>query len=158
MSRQVSEGFGGCLIAEASQTGAIVVGEEDLGIGVAFGVVEKAAVVGGTVLRHAAEVLAEAAVEAFDHAVGLRMEGLGEAVLDGVMGAGPVERVPSRRLAFGLSLHVDGEAVGEFGAPGLRRGRLLSVRMVWTVSGKPARKRSRNPAAVSARRSGKIPR
>jgi transposase InsO family protein len=34
--------------------------------------VEKAAVVGGTVFRHPVEMLAEASVEALDHAVGLR--------------------------------------------------------------------------------------
>src|SRR5260221_636130 len=41
-------------------------------VGVAFGMVEKAAVVGGTVFRHPVEMLAEASVEALDHAVGLR--------------------------------------------------------------------------------------
>jgi hypothetical protein len=50
-------------------------------------VVEKAAVVGGTILRHPAQMLAEAPVEALDHAVGLRPEGLGEAVGDGALGA-----------------------------------------------------------------------
>ena len=75
MSREFSEEFGGRLIVKASQAGAIVVGDEGVEIGVAFGMVEKAAVVGGAVLRHAAEMLAEAAVEALDHAVGLRAEG-----------------------------------------------------------------------------------
>ena len=70
--RQVSEGFGGGVVVETLQTGAMVVGDEGVEIGIAFGVVEKAAVVGGAVLRDAAEVLAEAAVEAFDHAPRLR--------------------------------------------------------------------------------------
>ena len=82
MSREFSEELGGRLIIEASQAGAIVVGDESVEIGVAFGVVEKAAVMSGAVLRHAAEVVTEAAIEALDHAVGLRPEGPGEAMID----------------------------------------------------------------------------
>src|SRR5690242_10838155 len=93
VSREFSEEFGGCLVVEASQSGAVVIGDEGVEVGVAFGMVEKAAVVGGAVLRHAAEMLAHAAFEALDHAVGLRPEGLGEAVGDGARGAGAVERV-----------------------------------------------------------------
>src|SRR4051794_18707317 len=63
VSREFSEEFGRCLVIEASQAGAIVVGDEGVQVGVAFAMVEKAAVVGGAVLRHAAEMLAEAAVE-----------------------------------------------------------------------------------------------
>jgi HTH-like domain len=49
-----------------SQAGAIVIGDEGVEKGIAFGVVVEAAVVGGTIRREAVEVLAEAAVEAFD--------------------------------------------------------------------------------------------
>src|ERR1700731_2781206 len=87
VSREFGDELGGCLVVKASQAGAIVVGDEGAEVGIAFGMVEKAAVVGGTVLRHAAEMLAEAAVEAFDHAVGLRPEGLGEAMGDVALGA-----------------------------------------------------------------------
>ena len=80
LSREFGEKLGGRLVVKTSQAGAIVVGDEGVEIGIAFGMVEKAAVEGGTVLRHAAEMLAEAAVEAFAHAIGLRPEGLGEAV------------------------------------------------------------------------------
>jgi hypothetical protein len=69
VSREFSEEFGGRLVVEASQAGVIVVGDEGVEVGVTFGMVEKAAVVGDAVLRHPAEMLAEAAVEAFDHAV-----------------------------------------------------------------------------------------
>ena len=69
MSREFSEQLSGCAIFDASQPGAIVVGDEGGQVGVAFGMVEKTAVVGGAVLRHAAQMLAEAAVEALDHAV-----------------------------------------------------------------------------------------
>jgi hypothetical protein len=85
-------------------------------VGIAFGMAEKAAVVGGTVLRHPGEMLAEAAVEALDHAVGLRPEGLGEAVGNGARGADPVEEVVARGSILGFCLFVDGEAVGELGA------------------------------------------
>jgi hypothetical protein len=70
VSREISEEFGGRLVSEASQTGAIVVGDEGVEIGVAFGMVAKAAV--GPQLRSAVEMLAEAAVEALDHAPRLR--------------------------------------------------------------------------------------
>ena len=116
VSREFSEEFGGWLVIEASQAGAIVIGDEGVQVGVAFGMVEKAAVVGGAVLRHTAEVLAEAAVEALDHAVGLRPEGPGKAVGDGALGADPVEGVLARGFVVGFSLFVDGEAVGELGA------------------------------------------
>jgi len=69
VSREFSEEFGGRLVVEASQAGAIVVGDEGVEVGVTFGMIEKAAVVGGAVLRHPTQMLAEASVEAFDHAV-----------------------------------------------------------------------------------------
>ena len=86
------------------------VGDEGEEVGIAFGVVEEAAVMGGAVLRHAAQMVAEAAVEAFDHAVGLRVKGAGEAVSDGARGASTIEGMGARRLVFGLGFLVDGEA------------------------------------------------
>jgi hypothetical protein len=115
VSREFSEELGRSLVVETSQTGAIVVGDEGEEVGVAFGMVEKAAVVSGAVLRHAGKMLAEAAVEALDHAVGLRPERLGEAG-DGARGAGAVERMVARGSVLGFGLLVDGEAVGELGA------------------------------------------
>jgi hypothetical protein len=116
VSREFSEEFGGRLVVEASQAGAIVVGDEGVEVGVTFGMIEKAAVVVGAVLRHPTQMLAEASVEAFDHAVGLRPEGLGEAVGDGALGADPVEGVLAGGFVLGFALFVDGEAVGELGA------------------------------------------
>ncbi len=116
MSREFSEEFGGRLVIEASQSGAVVIGDEGVEVGVAFGMVEKAAMVGGAVLRHATEMLAKAAVEALDHAVGLRPERLSEAVGDGARGAGAVERVLAGGSVVGFGFLVDGEAVGELGA------------------------------------------
>src|SRR5216683_1655098 len=68
VSREFGEELGGRVVIEGSQTGAIVIGDEGVEIGIAFGMVDKAAMVNGTVLRHAFEVLGEAAVEALDHA------------------------------------------------------------------------------------------
>ena len=62
MSREISEEFGGGLVVEASQAGTVVVGDEGVEVGIAFGMVNKAAVVGGAVLRHAGEMLAGVAV------------------------------------------------------------------------------------------------
>src|SRR5580692_8487309 len=116
VSREISQGLGGCLVVEASQPGVIVVVDEVEEIGVSFGMIDKAPVVGGPVLRQAAKMLAEAAVEAFDHAVGLRVEGLGEAMGDAMPLAELVEEVMARGFVLGFARLIDGEAVGELGA------------------------------------------
>ena len=116
MSREFSEQLSGRLVTEASQAGAVVVGDKGVEVGVTFGVIQKAAVVGGAVLRHAVEMLAEAAVEAFDHAIGLRPERAGEAVGDGALRANSVKGMLPGGFVVGLALFVDGKAVGEFGA------------------------------------------
>src|ERR1700738_3825780 len=116
MSRKFSKELGRSLVVETSQTGAIVAGDEDVKAGIAFGMAEEAAVVGGAVLRHPGKMLAEAAVEALDHAVGLRPGGLGEPVGEGAGGVDPVEGGVPRGSVLGFCLLVDGEAVGELGA------------------------------------------
>ena len=88
--------------------------------------------------------LGDAAVEALDHAVGLRVPGLDQAMLDAAGGAGLIEGVPAGRLA----LAGGAEAVGN-SFP-------LSVSTVRTTNGALACKRSRNPAAVAAVLSGRI--
>ena len=62
VSRKFSKELGRSRVVETSQTGAIVVGDEGVETGIAFGMAEKAAVVGGAVLRHPGKMLAEAAV------------------------------------------------------------------------------------------------
>ena len=62
VSREFSEELGGCLVIETAQAGVIVVGNEGVEVGIAFGVVAKAAMVGGAVLRQPVEMLAKAAV------------------------------------------------------------------------------------------------
>ena len=114
VSREISEELGGCLVAEASQTGAIVVGDEGVEVGVAFGMVAKAAM--GPQLRSLLKMLAEAAIEAFDHAVGLRVKRTDQTVDDAMPGAGAIEGVVARWFVVRLELFVDGKAIGEFGA------------------------------------------
>jgi hypothetical protein len=63
-----------------------------------------------------ADGLADPAVEALDHAIGLGMEGLGEAVLDSGLCAHPVEGMITGGFVLGLAGHVDSEAVGELGS------------------------------------------
>src|SRR5712691_7736998 len=91
LSREIGHSLGGCLVVEASQSGVIVVGDEGVEIGISLGMVEEASVMGGAVLRHTVEVLGEAAIEAFDHAVGLRPEGSGQPVRDTVAAADDIE-------------------------------------------------------------------
>src|SRR4051812_32973921 len=64
----------------------------------------------------AADGVDDAAVEAFDEAVGLRSIGPGQAVVDLVLGADAIEWMVSGRPIARLVLHVDGEAVGELTA------------------------------------------
>ncbi len=52
------------------------------------------------------------AVEALHYAVGLRVKGLGELMLDALGGADLIEGVASGGLAY----HIGGEAIGELGA------------------------------------------
>ncbi len=94
--------------------------------------IEKAAVVGGAVLRHAVEMLAEAAVEALDHAIGLRPERAGEAVGDGVLGASRSKGCWPEGLSWGLAfLSTAKRSVNS---------EPLSVSTVWTLSAKRSRK------------------
>src|SRR6266852_5956442 len=116
VSREVSQGLGGCLVVKTSQAGSIVVIDEGVEVGISFGMVEEASMMGGAVLRHAVEMLADPAIEALDHAVGLRPEGSGQPVGDAVAATDDIEEVVSGGFVLGLGLFVDGEAVGEFGA------------------------------------------
>ncbi len=123
VSGEISEEFGRCLIAEASQAGAIVVGNKGVEVGVAFGMVAKAAM--GAQLRSAVEMLAEAAVKAFDQAVGLRAEGADQTVGDPTLGADAIEGMLAGGFVVRLEPFVDGEAVGELGASGFRTGQAV---------------------------------
>src|SRR5713101_5679669 len=113
VSREIGQGFGGCLVVEASQAGSIVVGDEGVEVGVALSVIEEASMVGGAVLRHTVEMLADAAIEALDHAVGLRSEGSGQAVSDSAVVAHDIEGTLTGGLVERSVLSVAGKAVGQ---------------------------------------------
>src|SRR5260370_39381479 len=81
--------------------------------GISLGRTEEGGVMGGAGLRQAVKVPGEAAIEAFDHAVGLRPEGSGQPVRDAVAAADDIEAVVAGGIVLGFGLFVDGEAVGE---------------------------------------------
>ena len=114
-SRVIGKSFDGSAVAEAFEAGPIVVGNKATEEGVAIGLACKEAVP-DALLWLPAESFCDAAVEAFDEAVGLRPEGPGQTMFDLVVCADGIERVPARRLVMGLGLHIDGKAIGELAA------------------------------------------
>nr|WP_244558686.1 hypothetical protein [Bradyrhizobium brasilense] len=82
--------------------------------GVAVGVVDKGTARAAPFV-FAANGFGDAPVETFDESVGLRMVGLGQAMLDGALSAELIKGVVAGRLPGRLVLLVDGEAVGELG-------------------------------------------
>src|SRR5438876_4380232 len=58
----------------------------------------------------------DAAVEAFDKAIGLGVEGSGQAMIDFVVKTDLIEGMTSGGPVVKFVLHVDGEAVGELAA------------------------------------------
>ena len=118
VSCQIGEAFGGGLVSEASQACSIVVSDEGEDAGLAFGVACEACAVSGVVagLRQGAHGLAEAAVEALDHAVGLGPVGPGQPVGDAARGAEAVEGVLAAGPGGVAVAGAVAEAVGELGA------------------------------------------
>src|SRR5260370_41962213 len=104
VSREIGHSLGGCLVVEASQSGVIVVGDEGVKIGISLGMVEEASVMGGAVLRQATQVLGEAAIKAFDHAVGLRPEGSGQPMRDAVAATDDIKAVVAGWFVLGFGL------------------------------------------------------
>src|ERR1700722_554780 len=91
VSREISESFAGGFVAEASQSGSIVIADEGEDVSVACVSIGEAFVVARGVVGNAAEVLGDPSVEALDHAVGLRAEGSCELVDDGAAGAEAID-------------------------------------------------------------------
>ena len=71
---------------------------------------------GAAALLLAANGFGDAPIEAFDQAVGLRVVGLGETMVDAVLLAELIKGMVAGRPPGRLVLLVDGEAVGELGA------------------------------------------
>ena len=114
-SRLIGKGVDWGLVAEAFEASSIVVVHELGDEGVAIGVVDEGAT-GAAAFFLAADGLSNAPVEAFDHAVGLRVVGPGQAVLDATLLAELIKGVVAGRCPGRLVLLIDGEAVGELGA------------------------------------------
>ena len=114
-SREIGKSLERCEVAEAFEAGAIVVSDKTVEEGVAIGMAGKSAP-RAAALGFPADGLGDTAVEAFDETVGLRPIRSGQTVVNLVVGADEIERVITGRSAGRLVLHVDGKAVGEFGA------------------------------------------
>ena len=113
VSREIGEDLCGCFVPEASQSGAIVVADEGVDECVSLGVIVEAVFAGiGGGAGMAVEGLAEASVEAFGHAVGLRPVGSGEFVADAAGLAELVEGVVAG-AALALVPASGAEAIGE---------------------------------------------
>nr|WP_194461722.1 hypothetical protein [Bradyrhizobium sp. CCBAU 53421] len=114
-SRLIGKGLDWRLVAEAFEAGSVVVVDELAEEGVPIGVVDEGAA-GAAALFFATYGFGDAPVEAFDEAVGLRVVGLGQAMLDAALLAELIKGVVAGRSPGRLVLLVDGEAVGELGA------------------------------------------
>ncbi|MGY2810739.1 hypothetical protein ACVIHF_007469 [Bradyrhizobium sp. USDA 4506] len=110
----IGEGPHWGLVAEAFEPGSIVVVDEFGDEGVSIGVIDEGPP-GAATLCFAANGFGDAPVETFDESVGLRMVGLGQAMLDAALSAELIKGVVAGRLPGRLVLLVDGEAVGELG-------------------------------------------
>ena len=114
-SWMIVEGLDWGQVVETFEPGSIVVVDEAQEEGVAIGMGSEEPV------RAAAFGLlgygfGDAAVEAFDQAIGLRLVGLGEPVLDLALGAQAIKGVFARGPIARLVLLIDCEAVGELAA------------------------------------------
>ena len=78
--------------------------------------IAEASVMAGAVLGQPIEMFAEAAVEAFDHAIGLWAKRPCQLVGDAALGAQPIDGMITGRLVGRLALLVDGEAIRPFTA------------------------------------------
>ena len=102
-------------VTETFETRSIVVVDEAVEEGVSLGVRGEETMSGGA-LWLSTDGFDDATVEAFDQAVGLRPIRFGQAVVDVVFGADPIEGMAAGGSIARLILHVDGEAVGELAA------------------------------------------
>ena len=80
-SREIGEDFEGSLVAEAFETGSVVIGHEPVEEGIAIGLVGKGSV-SDAPLWLVADGFGDASVEAFDETVGLRPVRPGQAMVD----------------------------------------------------------------------------
>jgi hypothetical protein len=114
--RVIVERFDRGVVADAPETCSVIGVDDVVDVGVSVGLAGEAVLAGvGSGWRGAGEGLGDAAVEAFDHAVGLRVERPGELVDDAMGGADPVERMVAGGWLLAMPPGAT-EAVGELGA------------------------------------------
>ena len=114
-SREIGESFQRSEVAEAFESGPIVVGNEAVEEGVAIGMAGKCAPCAAA-FGFPTDGLGDAAVEALDKTISLGPIRSGQAVIDFVGGADDIEWMIAGRPAWRLVLHINGKAVGELGA------------------------------------------
>jgi hypothetical protein len=138
-SREIGEGLKRSEVAEAFETGPIVVSNETVEEGIAIGMAGKGAPCAAA-FGFLADGFVDAAVEAFDETVGLWPIRSGQSVINLVVGADQIKRVMAGRPALRLVLHIDGKTVGEFGAVVGQDG----VNAIWEVGQEPPEKARRS--------------
>ena len=115
--RKIGQEVEWCFVIEAFEPGSIVgvdeVVNEVVSLVMAVEPVLSGVSFGG---RCILDGFGDPPIEALDHAVGLRMERLDEAVLDLSGGTKAIEGMVPGGFVLGFVLHVDGEAVGELRA------------------------------------------
>ncbi len=79
--------------------------------------------------------LGDAAVEALDHPVGLRVSGLDQPMVDAVVGAGSVEDVPAGRFALAGGAEAVGELLAVIGQHGANAERRFGVQAFQEAGG-----------------------
>jgi len=114
-SRGIGKGLDRRLVAEAFEAGSIVVVDELAEEGIPIGMVGECAA-GTAAFFLATHGFGDAAIEALDQAIGLRVVGLCQAMVDAVPLAEPIKGMIAGRPPGWFVLLVDGEAVGELGA------------------------------------------
>jgi hypothetical protein len=128
-SREIGEGLDWGEIAEALEPGSIVVSHKTTEEGVALRMAGEGAACAAP-FGFAADGLGDAAVEAFNEAIGLRPIRSGQAVIDVMARADEIEWVLAGRLSRRLVLHIDSKAIGELcaviGQNGVNRIREVS--------------------------------
>jgi hypothetical protein len=114
-SRGIGESLDRCLIVEAFKAGSIVVVDELSEECVPIGMAGKGAAAAAAFFL-AADGLGDAAIEAFDHAIGLRVVRPSQAMIDAALLTKLIKGMIAGRPPGRLVLLVDGEAIGELGA------------------------------------------
>lgn len=145
-SRKIRKGLERGDVAEAFESGSIVVVNKFKKEGIALGMGSEVSM-GNTSLGLTGNGLDDAAIEALDETVGLRTEWSDEAVDDFAFGADAIERVTTRGAIEGFVFHSNGEAIREL-APIVRDDGVYRMGKVFEEACEEARGGTRIAAGV----------